>query len=302
MCPSEIATDPDTPTDGPLSRLRRSGIEACGHEWDFQTALQWTGGRPEDPPVSPRAPTAVLVHAAPEGSATGAQAERAATGDGRWAELARRAGVGLRVERVEIALTGDHAWLEQSLQRGTEIADRMIDAGADLLIPSVPRSRTPMAAALTGTLLLPLEPVEACGLARAGFDQEWMKLVAAVRDARWLAADVDGSDGYQVLAAVGSRELAVLSGLVWQAAVRRTPAMLSGPTVVAAAAVVHSLEPDAGQWWRLAARSTELVESRLAESMEWNPVSELALPAGEGLAAMAVTGLLTQLNDLRAQD
>ena len=131
-----------------------------------------------------------------------------------------------------------------SRDAGQRHADELADGGCDLVLLSCDADPVPGLVALSA--LLDLEPVAAVGTS-AGAD--WAALTTGVRDglrgARMHVGDPDG-----LLEAVGSAALAHATGLLAQCAVRRTPVLLDGSPVTAAAAVVADrLAPGAPQWW-----------------------------------------------------
>ena len=106
-------------------------------------------------------------------------------------------------------------------------------------------------AALTGT-----EPVAVIGRGSGIDDAGWMRKAAAVRDALRRAKPV-AHDPLALLRVAGGADLAVLTGFCLQAAVRRTPVLLDGLVVGAAAVLADVLAPGAREWWLAAQRSPE---------------------------------------------
>lgn len=151
---------------------------------------------------------------------------------------------------------------------GQREADDLADGGADLLV--LGSGGDQVAGLVVLAALLDLEPVQAVGTA-AGDD--WARLATGVRDglraARMHVGDPDG-----LLRDVGSGALARLTGLLLQSAVRRTPVVLDGaPLTAAAALLAERLGPGAPSWW-------------LAGQVPPAPAARL------GLADIGLTGLL----------
>ena len=94
-----------------------------------------------------------------------------------------------------------------------------------------------------------------------------MRKAAAVRDALRRARP-HVRDPLALLRVAGGADLAVLTGFLAQAAVRRTPVLLDGLVVVAAALVADELAPGARDWWLLAQRSPEPAMALAAEHLE----------------------------------
>src|SRR5206468_1224437 len=123
---------------------------------------------------------------------------------------------------------------DAAMELGRWIADDEADSGSDLLVAIGYRAgRASTAALLAG--LLDLEPVQAIGtqpgvgLLSDLDDTGWMRLVAAVRDGLRRARDGQIPPGPAgLLKAVAGAKLTVLTGLLLQAAVRRTPVVLDG--------------------------------------------------------------------------
>ena len=131
-----------------------------------------------------------------------------------------------------------------SRKEGSARADALADDGCDLLVLGA--SGDPVPGLVVLSALLDLEPVAAVGTV-AGPD--WARLTTGVRDglrtARMHVGDPDG-----LLKAVGSPVLAELTGLLAQSAARRTPVVLDGSALTAAAAMVaERLAPGAQDWW-----------------------------------------------------
>lgn len=131
-----------------------------------------------------------------------------------------------------------------SRDEGQAEADRLADGGADLLVVGASGDQVPGLVVLSA--LLDLEPVQAVGTAAA---QDWARLTTGVRDglrgARMHVGDPDG-----LLTSVDSPALARLTGLLAQSAVRRTPVVLDGaPLTAAAALLAERVAPGAPAWW-----------------------------------------------------
>lgn len=166
--------------------------------------------------------------------------------------------------QVRTVVVGD----DGSLQDGLREADELADGGCDLLVAGAAGDPVPGLVVLAA--LLDLEPVQAVGTAGVA---DWARLTTGVRDglrgARMHVGDPTG-----LLRAVASPPLARLTGLLAQSAVRRTPVLLDGSPVTAAAALVaERLAPGAPAWW-------------LAGQVPPTPA------ARQGLADLGMTGLL----------
>lgn len=189
---------------------------------------------------------------------------------------------------VEDALTDEQT--QAALTAGARIADAEVDGGADLLVPaelgvggSTPASV--LVAALTGA-----EPVTVVGRGSGIDDRAWMRKALAVRDALRRARPVL-KDPHALLRTAGGADLAALVGFLARAAARRTPVLLDGLSVGAAALVAEELAPGARSWWLAAHRSAEPAHALVLDHLDLEPVVDLDIRLG-GAGAVAVLPLL----------
>jgi nicotinate-nucleotide--dimethylbenzimidazole phosphoribosyltransferase len=190
----------------------------------------------------------------------------------------------------EDALTEEEA--RQAVAAGMAIADEEVDGGADLLIAGDMGigNTTPSAvivAALTGE-----EPVAVVGRGTGIDDSAWMRKTAAVRDALRRARKVTG-DPVALLRTAGGADLAAMAGFLAQAAIRRTPVLLDGLVVGAAAMVAEDLAPGARHWWVAGHRSVEPAHGFVLGHLGLTPIIDLGMRLGEGSGAAAALPLLT---------
>ena len=171
-----------------------------------------------------------------------------------------------------------------AISAGRQIADDEVDSGADLLIAGDmgignTTAATTLIAALTGT-----EPVAAIGRGTGIDDHGWMRKAAAVRDALYRARSVT-ADPVGLLRVCGGADLAAMAGFCAQAAVRRTPVLLDGMVVTAAALVAERLAPGARDWWQAGHRSTEPAHTLALQQLDLEPIVDLGMRLGEGTGA-----------------
>ena len=181
-------------------------------------------------------------------------------------------------------MTGEEA--EAALAVGRRVADEEVDAGADLLIVGDmgignTTAATVLVAALTGS-----EPVAAVGRGTGIDDAGWTRKTAAVRDAMYRSRKLH-SDPVALLAASGGADLAAMAGFCAQAAVRRTPLLLDGLVVTAAALIAEQLAPGARLWWQAGHRSPEPAHGLALNQLNLTPILDLGLRLGEGTGAAA---------------
>lgn len=183
---------------------------------------------------------------------------------------------------VQDALTAEET--EQALSAGAAIADGEVDAGADLLIAGDMGIGNTTAAAVLVAALTNVEPVVAVGFGTGIDDAGWARKTAAVRDALFRARRVL-PDPVALLRCAGGADLAALAGFCAQAAVRRTPLLLDGMAVTAAALVAEHLAPGARLWWQAGHRSTEPGHALALTALDLEPILDLRMRLGEGTGA-----------------
>lgn len=190
---------------------------------------------------------------------------------------------------VEDALTEDEA--VRAFGVGMAIADEEIDAGADLLVPGEMGIGNTTPSAVLVAALLDREPVEVVGRGTGIDDRRWIVKTAAIRDALWRARP-HAADPVTLVQKVGGADLAALAGLLAQAAARRTPVVLDGVVVCAAALVAERFAPGAKAWWIAGTRSTEPAQALVLEALGLTPLLDLGLRLGEGTGALLAVDLL----------
>ncbi len=185
--------------------------------------------------------------------------------------------------RVTDALTIAEA--RASIAAGRAIVDDLVDSGADLLIAGeMGIGNTTPAAILVGTLTRH-EPVEVVGRGTGIDDLGWMRKTAAIRDGMRRGRHYI-HDPLALVAAVGGADIAAMAGFLAQAAVRRTPVILDGVVVTAAALVAAELAPGAVSWWVAGHRSVEPAHTFALEHLDLEPILELRMRLGEGSGAL----------------
>src|SRR6202011_1578582 len=183
---------------------------------------------------------------------------------------------------VEDALTGDE--VVAAVAAGRLIADEEVDSGADLLIAGDmgignTTPATTLIASLTNS-----EPVAVVGRGTGIDDAGWARKTAAVRDALFRARGLS-ADPVGLLRVCGGADLAAMAGFCAQAAVRRTPVLLDGVVVTAAALVADRLAPRARQWWQGGHRSTPPAAALALRQLELEPIIDMRMRLGEGTGA-----------------
>ncbi|MDQ4010183.1 MAG: nicotinate-nucleotide--dimethylbenzimidazole phosphoribosyltransferase [Actinomycetota bacterium] len=179
----------------------------------------------------------------------------------------------------------------QALAAGVAIADEEVDRGADLLIAGDMGIGNTTSAAVLVAALTGVEPVAVVGRGTGIDDAGWMRKAAAIRDALRRARPVVG-DPVALLRTAGGADIAAMAAFLAQAAVRRTPVILDGVTVGAAAMLAEELAPGARQWWVAGHRSVEPAHTLVLEHLELDPLLDLGMRLGEGSGAVAALPLV----------
>ncbi|MDQ1676990.1 MAG: nicotinate-nucleotide--dimethylbenzimidazole phosphoribosyltransferase [Actinomycetota bacterium] len=245
------------------------------------------------------------------------RAREAAGGSGVYARLALAAGASLRV--VDAGLDTDPP-AETAVRRGSgvlgaedvltreeaaaafrlgrSVADAEIDGGADLLVPAVLGVGASAPAAVLVSALCDQEPAVMTGRGSGIDDNAWMRKCVAVRDGLRRARTA-GSDPIGLLAAAGGADLAAVAGMLLQAAVRRTPVLLDGVTVLAAALVAQQVAVAAPDWWYAPHDGGDRAERAALNALHLTPVTDLGMRLGDGTGALVVLPLLQTALDLQ---
>jgi nicotinate-nucleotide--dimethylbenzimidazole phosphoribosyltransferase len=193
-----------------------------------------------------------------------------------------------RIDR-EDALTSDEA--TRAIEAGITIADQEIDAGADLLIVGDMGIGNTTPAATLISVLTDTEPVKVVGRGTGIDDAGWIRKCAAIRDARrraWPHRD----DVTELLACAGGADLAAMTGFLLQAANRRTPVLLDGMVVSAAALVAQRPNPRIVRWLQAAHLSVEPAHAIALDRLGLTPLLNLQIRLGEGSGALVALPIL----------
>lgn len=189
----------------------------------------------------------------------------------------------------EDALTDDE--VRAAIEAGRAIADEEIDAGADLLIAGDMGIGNTTPATVLVASLTKTEPVAAVGRGTGVDDAGWIRKVAAIRDAMRRARPVV-KDPIELLRVAAGADFAAMAAFLAQAATRRTPVVLDGVVVTAAAMVAEDLAAGASAWWLAGHRSTEPAHDLALRHLRLDPVLDLAMRLGEGSGALTALPVL----------
>ena len=183
---------------------------------------------------------------------------------------------------VEDALSD--AEVDAAVEVGRRVADEEVDAGADLLIAGDMGIGNTTAATTLVAALTASEPVAVVGRGTGVDDAGWARKTAAIRDALYRSRSVR-SEPLGLLRVCGGADLAAMAGFLAQAAVRRTPVLLDGVVVTAAALVADLLAPGSSEWWQAGHLSTEPAHELALQRLALVPIIDLRMRLGEGTGA-----------------
>jgi nicotinate-nucleotide--dimethylbenzimidazole phosphoribosyltransferase len=174
---------------------------------------------------------------------------------------------------------------------GRSLADEEVDSGADLLIAGDMGIGNTTPAAVLISALTGAEPIAVIGRGTGIDDNGWMRKAAVVRDARRRAmAFVHQPEA--LLRTAGGADLAAMAGFLAQAAVRRTPVILDGMVITAAALVAEDLAPGAREWWVAGHRSVEPAHDLALSRLQLRPLVDMEMRLGEGSGAVVALPLV----------
>jgi nicotinate-nucleotide--dimethylbenzimidazole phosphoribosyltransferase len=193
------------------------------------------------------------------------------------------------------------AELDAALAAGAAIADESVDAGADLLlIGDMGIGNTTPSAALVAALL-GIDPSEATGRGTGVDDEGLARKTAVVQAALVRAGEWHGDDPRRLLGALGGADLAAMAGICLQAAARRTPVLLDGVVVTAAALAAERISPGTAAWYAAGHRSSEPAHTPALSALGLVPLVDLGMRLGEGSGALAALPLVGAAASLLAE-
>jgi len=210
-------------------------------------------------------------------------------GDGTDVAARARVAAASDVEVRPLAVPDDDA--ASALRAGIAAVDAEVDSGTELLVVAAadPAADVP-ASALVGLLTR----TDASSVTRRGAtidDAGWMSRCAMVRDTMRRGRPVVG-DRLALLDGVGSPDLAATTGVLLQAAARRTPVVLDGVATAAAALVAQRVAFRAVDWWVASHRSPEPAHALALDRLSLQPLLDLSIRAEDGTGALLAVHVL----------
>lgn len=190
---------------------------------------------------------------------------------------------GTGVIGAENACSRDEA--AAAFRLGVALADAEIDAGADLLMPSLLGVGHSTPAAVLVGVLTGADAASVTGRGSGIDDRAWIRKCAAVRDAMRMARP-HLADQIELLAVCAGPDFAAHTGFLLQAAARRTPVLLDGLGSAACALLAQRIafrSPD----WMLAAHVTpEPAHAKALDRLSLEPIVDFGVRAGGGCGAL----------------
>ncbi|MGI8667791.1 MAG: nicotinate-nucleotide--dimethylbenzimidazole phosphoribosyltransferase [Jatrophihabitans sp.] len=199
---------------------------------------------------------------------------------------------------TEDALTLDQA--RAGLEAGIAIADQEIDAGAQLLIAADLAVAGTTPASTLVAVLTDTEPIKGFVRASGIDDAGWIRKCAAIRDARRRGWPYR-TELVELLATCGGADLAAITGLLLQAANRRTPVLLDGLVVSAGALAAQLACPRVVRWLQAAHLSPEPAHDIALRRLGLKPILSLDVSLEQGTGALLALPLLRAAALLLAQ-
>jgi nicotinate-nucleotide--dimethylbenzimidazole phosphoribosyltransferase len=123
-----------------------------------------------------------------------------------------------------------------------------------------------------------------------------MRKAAAVRDAARRGRPVAG-DIVDLVACVGSADIAAMAGFLAQSAARRTPVVLDGVMSCVAALIVQRFAFAATEWFIAGHRSPEPSQAIALQRLGLEPLVDYQLRLGEGTGALIALPIIVAAAD-----
>jgi Phosphoribosyltransferase len=173
---------------------------------------------------------------------------------------------------------------------GVSVADDAVDDGTDLILLSIEDDARWQ---VLSAHLLADDAVEAMGWPGASglSDADWIVRVAAIRDGLRGLRGI-GDEPERLLERLGSCALAAGTGLLLQAAARRTPALLDGPGAATCALLADRVARAGRAWWQPTDAAADVLHDRVLAELRLTPLTRFGLRTEDGTAARIGLALL----------
>jgi nicotinate-nucleotide--dimethylbenzimidazole phosphoribosyltransferase len=207
------------------------------------------------------------------------------------------AGVGAGTANATRGPAMSHQQASSSLEAGLALARELTGRANVVALGDMGIGNTTAAGALLAALL-DVSPAAVCGRG-TGLDDEGVHRKIDVVE-RALSANAS-REPFDVLAALGGFEIALLAGLAIGAAAERMAVVLDGVIVGAAALVASRLAPHVVEYMVPAHLSPEPGHRVALDALGLRPLLDLGLRLGEGTGAALALPLLRAATDLLAE-
>ncbi|WP_285665077.1 nicotinate-nucleotide--dimethylbenzimidazole phosphoribosyltransferase [Actinorhabdospora filicis] len=294
-------------SSGTKTRLATLDVPGAGFG-EMANLLAWAGRvqGTDTPGAFTSAKTIVITAATGGGMGAGGddRAHRLAQlrdGSAPVARLAEAAGTPLEIVEVEAsapAEDGDTMSEEEclaALQRGADLADAAVDSGVDLIVlgalgEGLRTASIALTAHATNAEAIAWLP-RVHGAPGEYDDVAWMARAAAVRDAMTNARP-QARRAPVMLRALGGPAIAVATGLIVQAAVRRTPVLYDGPVAAAAAIMARDITLGAPKWCYAPDHGPHATVAKVNDLIGYLPVFDLKMDLAEGATALTLLPIM----------
>ena len=193
-----------------------------------------------------------------------------------------------RVDHTDAAEQDD---IVAAFMWGRERVDSLADRGADLLIVGHVGAGASVPATALITLLTNSDLVDNVGRGDVVDDAMWMRKTAMIRDTI-MRTSPHTHDPLGMLAVCGGADMAAMTGMLIQGAVRGLPILLDGVTAAAGALIADRMLPGAHVWWAVADAGAEPAALRSYERVHLPPWIHLGVGHGDTVGALAALPLL----------
>ena len=174
---------------------------------------------------------------------------------------------------------------------GMALADAEIDAGADILLPALIGVGHTTPAAVLIAVLTGSDAAAVTGRGSGIDDAAWVLKCAAIRDALRPARKAL-ADQIDLLATSAGPDYAALTGFIIRAAARKTPVLIDGPGVIAAALLAQRIAFRAPEWFLVADRCSDPGFRKALDRLNLEPLLDFELRVGAGCAALMALPVL----------
>ncbi|MGL4608467.1 MAG: nicotinate-nucleotide--dimethylbenzimidazole phosphoribosyltransferase [Trueperaceae bacterium] len=214
--------------------------------------------------------------------------------------LKRKVSRGTKNMLNEFAMT--HEEVLQGLEVGIEIANLMIDKGANLLAAGDmgignTTAATAIMSVLTGRRVAELTG-RGTGVDDVGLQRKIEVIEKAIALHNVKKHEIKKEDGLELLRCVGGLEIAAMTGFYLACAARRTAVVLDGFISHAAALIAVSLNPNVKDYFFASHTSQNPIHRKRLEMLGVKPIFNFTLRLGEGTGAVLAMPVLESATNI----